>query len=260
VTARSVAYEAASTTIVTTTGVQIGTAASDTQSGTADNDTMFGLSGNDTVQAGDGNDVIYGNQDLDSLMGGDGNDSIYGGQNAGPAGSDGVQRQGIDSIDGGAGNDLIYGNHGDDLLSGGAGRDLIYGGQDDDSIYGGSDNDTLIGGMGSDSMFGGSGADRFVFSTAGQSPSMATADTIDDFTVVNQDRIDVSGIDANDAAAGDQAFSWLGASLVGGANAAWYNVQEGDTFVFASTNGDANPELAIRLTGLVPLTLAEFVL
>lgn len=259
VTARSAAYDAAVAGIVTTTpGVVVGTAASDSPTGTSANDTIFGLAGNDTVLAADGNDVVYGNLDVDSLMGGDGNDTIYGGQNAGPAGADGVQRQGIDSIDGGAGDDVIYGNHGGDLLSGGAGHDTIYGGQDNDSMFGGSGNDLLVGGLGADTLTGNSGADRFVFTAASQSASLSTADTIAEFTLSDQDRIDLSAIDANDSVSGDQAFTFLGSSTTGGANAVWYTVSGGNTFVFASTNGDAVAELTIRLNGLATLTGAEF--
>jgi Ca2+-binding RTX toxin-like protein len=115
---------------------------------------MNGFEGNDSLTGGDGDDLIYGNQGVDHLVGGLGNDTIFGGQNAGPAGADGVLRQGADTIDGGGGNDVIYGNHGGDSLLSGGGDDTIYGGQDDDIIV-------ETGDFGDSLFFGNLGNDYF---------------------------------------------------------------------------------------------------
>jgi serralysin len=143
-----------------------GTAATDTLIGINRNDIMSGADGSDTIFGQDGNDVIYGNRNADSLEGGAGNDTLFGGQNNGPAGADGVMRQGSDTIHGGSGNDMIYGNHGPDQLYGDDGNDWMHGGQDNDTISGGAGNDTINGGLGNDSLVGGNGDDVYYVNTA----------------------------------------------------------------------------------------------
>lgn len=142
-----------------------GTAAGDALIGINRNDIMSGIDGADTIFGRDGDDVIYGNKNTDSLEGGGGNDTLFGGQNDGPAGADGVQRQGSDTVRGGTGDDVIYGNHGPDQLHGDGGNDWIHGGQDGDTISGGAGNDTINGGQGSDSLIGGSGNDVYYVNT-----------------------------------------------------------------------------------------------
>lgn len=142
-----------------------GTAAGDALIGINRSDVMSGVDGADTIFGQDGDDVIYGNKNVDSLEGGAGNDTLFGGQNDGPAGTDGVQRQGSDTVRGGTGDDIVYGNHGSDLLHGDSGNDWLHGGQDADTISGGTGNDTINGGQGSDSLIGGSGNDIYYVNT-----------------------------------------------------------------------------------------------
>lgn len=115
--------------------------------------------GNDTVYGEDGADVLYGNLGSDALYGNIGNDTIFGGQNEGPAGADGVFRQGSDRLFGGQGADVIYGNHGSDILYGNFESDTMFGGQDADTMYGGQGDDVLNGNLGDDVFYGGLGAD-----------------------------------------------------------------------------------------------------
>ena len=83
------------------------------------------------------------------------------------------------------------------------------GGFGSDTLNGAGGNDTLIGGTWRDTLNGGSGADRFLFeSVADSSPS--ARDVIWDFSRVDGDKIDLSGIDANVNVAGDQAFEYSG--------------------------------------------------
>ncbi len=63
---------------------------------------------------------------------------------------------------------------------------------------------------GKDTLTGNDGADRFVYGTLGASVTGANRDVITDFTQAEADRIDVSGIDANSGAAGNQAFTFIG--------------------------------------------------
>ena len=182
--------------------VAAGTAGNDTLAGSSRADTIRMGLGNDRYDGGGDSDLIYGNQGMDSLAGGAGNDTIYGGQNGGPAGTDGVLRQGADTIDGGDGADAIYGNHGPDLLSGGAGNDALHGGQDADTLYGGAGDDTLAGNRDGDLMFGGAGADRFL---------VAGNDTIGDFSAAEGDRVRVAaGTGFTQAAEADGVLVTLG--------------------------------------------------
>ena len=146
-------------------------------------DTVYAGSGNDTVISGAGNDTLYGGSGNDKLYGGDDNDVLNGGS-------------GLDQLFGDAGIDLLNGGTGDDTLSGGAGRD---------TLNGGADNDTLIGGSGADTLIGGYGADTFKFTDA-TDLGFGHTDVIKDFSRTQLDRIDLSGIDANDTLKGNQAF------------------------------------------------------
>lgn len=143
------------------------------------NDNMFGFAGNDTLNGGAGNDFIHGNEGIDTLIGGLGNDVLFGGD-------------GNDSLDGGAGNDVIY-------ASGG--------------------NDYILGGTGLDVLMGRSGNDRFDFNSVSDSPVGANRDIILDFEgrgALAGDVVDLSTIDANVIAAGNQAFATSQLSYSGG--------------------------------------------
>jgi Ca2+-binding RTX toxin-like protein len=76
-----------------------------------------------------------------------------------------------------------------DSIAGFAGNDLIFGLAGNDSLSGGFSNDTLVGGAGNDTLLGGIGADtfRFILPTDG-------IDTIQDFTLSDNDRIEISAV------------------------------------------------------------------
>ena len=116
----------------------------------------------------------------------------------------------IENVIGTAAADFITGNSADNRLAGGAGND---------DLKGGGGNDTLISGLGNDTLTGGQGADTFKFNDyrdsgttnialagGGYSTIQHGLDTIMDF-FAGEDRIDLSGIDANSLVAGNQAFS-----------------------------------------------------
>jgi V8-like Glu-specific endopeptidase len=154
--------------VVVVTSSTSGTASADVITGSTGSDTVSGYAGDDTIWGESGNGVIYGNQGADLISGQDGNDTIFGGQNQGPAGSDGIARNGTDTIQGGDGADVLYGNMGGDLVDGDSGDDILYGGQDSDTLRGGDGadrvfgnlhNDTLSGGGGNDTLLGGDGND-----------------------------------------------------------------------------------------------------
>jgi Ca2+-binding RTX toxin-like protein len=94
----------------------------------------------------------------------------------------------------------------DDTLVGDSGRDFLNGGTGDDR---------LIGGLGPDTLTGGDGFDRFVYNAINESPPFGSRDIITDFVgneVVAGDVIDVSAIDADISAGGDQTFTFIGSA------------------------------------------------
>ena len=89
----------------------------------------------------------------------------------------------------------------------------------------------------------------------------ATRDVITDFTV--GDDIDLSTIDANGAAAGNTAFSFLatnGAVFTGVAGQLRWQKSATLTLVEGDTNGDRVADFQIQLTGSKNLTAADFIL
>jgi len=193
----SVYEDVQSTTTTSSSGYVYGSSSAELLTGSSGDDIMRAYSGLDTISSGAGSDIVYGNLGSDLIIGGDGSDTLYGGQNDGPAGSDGLSREGTETISGGAGSDIIYGNMGGDRVLGGTGADMIFGGQDSDTLSGGSDNDYLYGNLGNDVLSGGSGADTFA-------PG-AGADQITDFSVADSDRIQLSGSLSSQFQSGDNA-------------------------------------------------------
>jgi len=193
---------------------------------------------------------IQGTAGDDELVGSDGDDIIYGY----------------------AGNDALYGFGGNDTLDGGAGNDLLVGLNGNDTLLGGDGDDELIGSAGSDQMFGGAGADLFV------ARIQTEIDVINDFsgTLVfstnaqgrvvrvpgENDKIDLSRIDANVNLDGDQAFTLVQHGFTGAAGQAYsqYDSSTGVTSLFLDVNGDAIADTTIQLLGHVNLTGADFLL
>ncbi|WP_299965023.1 calcium-binding protein [uncultured Roseobacter sp.] len=258
----------------------------DTVRGGTGNDRLFGNGGNDFVDGEDGDDQIFGETGADTLLGGDGADEINGGGgNDFMNGENGNDRMfggsNDDAMFGGSGNDLmdgqqqdddLFGQTGNDTMFGGDGFDLLDGGSGNDTLFGGNQGDTLRGGAGTDFMDGGAGFDTFDFNAVSES-AFGSADTISGFDGAGApggDVIDVSGIDANTTAGGNQAFTFLGAvtSAVGlgfGAGALWVQEFGGQTRLYGEVNGDGVIDFEVRINdgpGTVAgdYTLDEFLL
>ena len=203
----------------------VGSAYNDILTGNNGANVIFGLAGDDTIAGGLGNNKLHG---------GDGNDMLI------------VQSIG-DAVDGGAGIDTVefeypFGLSASvDLLTAnnmttvenligtpqtlGSGSDILRGNDVVNSISGMSGNDIIEGRGGSDVLSGGSSSpvaddnDVFVYSDADVTTAI---DRITDFGFVanNDDKINLSAIDANSGVAGDQAFTFIGT------NVAFYGVAQ----------------------------------
>jgi serralysin len=143
----------------------------------------------------------------------------------------------IENAIGGSGNDSLTGNDGINLLRGGGGSDKLYG----------------LGGA--DTLSGGAGTDIFDFNSVKDSLSSAR-DTIQDF-VRGVDRIDLRTIDANAAAGGDQAFSFIGNKAFTGQSG---QLNFSSNMLSGDVNGDKIADFRINVTGITALAAADFYL
>lgn len=235
---------------------------------------LIGSSYADTLTGNSGNNVLTGGAGADKLNGGAGIDTAsYEGATAGVTASlanaaintgdaKGDSYASIEQLVGSSYADKLYGNGGANQLTGGSGNDVLDGGSGNDVLDGGNGNDTLYGGAGADDLIGGAGADTFAFKALSDS-TVATSgrDTILDFSGTGGDRIDVSAIDANTSASGNQAFTYLGtAAFTGKAGELRYVKGASDTYVYGDVNGDAKADFAIHLDDAVTMTKGYFVL
>lgn len=203
-------------------------------------DTLDGGQGYDTLNGQKGNDLIFGRGAYDQIKGGEGNDTIDGGA----AG---------DSIDGGSGNDKILGGDGNDTLNGQSGSDQIEGGDDYDRINGGAGKDVLI---------GGSGFDLFIFSDPGDSgKGSKNRDVIKDFAKNDEEKIDLSLIDAMAGVAGNQFFTFIGEQDFSGTKGELrYEKKSKVTIVQADRNGDGKADFEIEIDASINLQSTDFFL
>ncbi len=138
----------------------------------------------------------------------------------------------------------------------------LFGGKAADTLKGGANADLIHGNLGADQLTGNGGADTFRYQDVLESRG-SSIDHILDFTP-GTDKIDLSRIDANPAAAGDQAFTWIGSSAFSGTagelraenlnNQGWY--VEGDT----DGNGTADFIVQLTLQGQTSLSVGDFIL
>ena len=141
----------------------------------------------------------------------------------------------------------------------------IFGGADADTITGGAGGDLLYGGLGADVLTGGGGADILRYQNVLESTT-AARDTIEGFAT-GVDRIELSRIDADPYAAGDQAFHWIGDTAFTGAGAASAGelrayASNGFWVVEADTDGNGTADLVINLhtIGDLPVGQGDFYL
>lgn len=185
-------------------GSVLGGAGNDTLFGGIDDDIFNGGLGTDSMAGGGGDDTYVVDLTTDEVTEGvnRGNDTIQTGLTLSLADYTNVENirlLGAANLaaTGDANANLLAGNNGNNVLSGSLGNDVLIGN------FG---IDRLIGGAGIDRLFGGLSNDAFVFTAATDTgATAAAADRILDFAA--GDRIDLSLIDANPFAAGNNAFT-----------------------------------------------------
>ncbi|TXR47174.1 peroxidase family protein [Phyllobacterium endophyticum] len=256
-------------------------------------DVVRGDEGDDFISAEGGNDMAFGGAGSDDILGGAGNDMLYG-----DAGSDRIFGDaGNDLIDAGTGNDTAHGGGGNDMFVGGSGDgdDAYHGdagidtldlaaitanlsvdlgtgfmgrgsasstqsGNDTlwnvENVVTGSGNDTITASSVVNIIDSGAGNDTFRFLSAGD----ADGDTIAGFQP--GDKIDLSGVDANGGAGGNQSFTLVAGSTLSGAAqlvVTHETREDGDyTIVQGSVDGDSGAELRLSIKGNHNLTNADF--
>src|SRR4029453_6114653 len=237
-----------------------GSSGADTLIGSSGADILNGNDGEDSIDGGAGDDQILGGGGDDGLIGGNGNDTIRGGD-------------GNDTIQGGNGNEIGRGdgyasNPGDDYLQGNAGDDTLFGDRGNDRMVGGIGNDALVGGFGGEFFVGNGGEDSFVYSTVEESQNVtingkSQLDQISDFTQ-GQDKIDLSGIDANPTLDGDQAFTFIAdpTHYTGDwTGVVWQTTAaNGIVTINVSIDGDADAEMQIYMSHPYQFTANDFIL
>ncbi len=265
--------------------------------GGAGHDILKGNTGNDRLEGGDGKDKLLGGFGSDQLFGGAGKDDLNGGFgldfHAGGLGNDTYKVDNIGDVvveEAGEGRDQIRssaidldlanfanvedlrltgnvnldltGNNLANKLLGNNGDNVILGGAGADTISGKAGEDTITGGLGRDIMTGGAGLDTFVFNDVAETgATRTTRDKITDFDQGEGDMIDLSAVDADVAAPGNQAFTFIGTSAFGSFEGQLRYVQSGSkTVIQGDIDGDGVKDFEIFLNGLVDLTAGDFVL
>ncbi|MGL4962546.1 MAG: calcium-binding protein [Inquilinus sp.] len=264
----------------------LGDAVGNTLDGYTGNDYLSGYEGNDRLIGGKGADTMYGGvgedtvsyldsaagvwvdlrggtasggdaqgdylgKDIEDFQGSKFNDTVIG------SGADNyiTLQDGRDFVWAGGGRDYLFGGAGDDGLSGEGADDQVTGDAGNDTLYGGAGSDLLRGGDGNDVMTGGTEADRFSFANV----DLGDTDTIKDFHRSEGDKISLSGIDANTALAGDQAFAFIGtAAFTGVAGQLHYSNNGVQTVLTGDVNGDKISDFQIVLTDAPGLIASDF--
>ena len=264
----------------------------DSLTGGDGNDTLFGGPGPGMVQADPtGNDTLDGGAGDDRLDGGIGGDANL--LRGGPGNDRYIIRSANDRIEEaaysqGGGIDTVEswisytlprnveilrlqgsadldgtGNAAPEALIANAGRNRLDGGGGNDVLNGKGGNDTLTGGLGADSLVGETGRDVFVIrSTAESRPGQGNRDFINGF-VHGEDRIDLSGIDANALTQGDDAFTFIGTSgFTGVAGQLRVFTFGGGNFciVEADTNGDRVADMQVFVNLTTGMGAGDFIL
>jgi Ca2+-binding RTX toxin-like protein len=155
------------------------------------------------------------------------------------------------------GGDDLFGAGGSDRISGGDGNDRLFGEDGRDVLLGDGGRDTLVGGAGLDRMDGGGGDDRFVFQDLSDS-TVADSDVVLNFR--GGDRIVLSGIDAEEGTAGNQAFTVVEGGFDAEGQLRVRELGGGESLVLLNVEGSGGTDARIRVETGRELSDVDFVL
>ena len=198
---------------------------------------------NNVLMAGNGNNVLNGGSGIDTAS------YAY----AGSAVAVNLSSTSAQATQGSGSDTLIAIEN----LTGSNYNDTLIGNSASNTLNGGSGNDRLTGGAGKDTLIGGAGNDVFAFSSlADTSITSDSWDIIKDFSP-GSDKIDLSKLDANSAASGDNAFN----KIIDGAAAftAAGQLKVFNGVLYGNTDDDIDAEFAIQLIGVSSISLADFI-
>jgi Ca2+-binding RTX toxin-like protein len=219
-------------------------------------DSLTGSEGINVLAGGVGNDVLAGLAGADTLNGGNGNDTAtYAASTAGVI----VDLALGAGLGGDATNDTLISI---ENLTGSGFADTLVGNDFANALSGGDGADRLIGGRGVDTLTGGAAGDTFVWRDIKESGTIVAAmDLIADFDPLEADVIDLSGVDANAIAAGNQAFTFIGAAGFSGTPGEINFIHiNGETIIQLQTGVVGDTEMGIRIAGILTPEASWFVL
>lgn len=236
--------------------------------GSADNDTFGGAAGNDRLVGYGGNDLFRGSAGDDIFDGGDGQDTVtYAASTDGVAVSLETAAYG-QTVSASQGSDIfrfienLRGSKHADMLAGDMADNALAGNNGNDVLSGNTGRDRLTGGIGADDLTGGTDADTFVYTSVKDSTKKSKGqDTIFDFSRAEGDKIDLSAIDANTKASGNQDFNFIrGKDFTDKAGQLRFEKSEDATYVYGDTNGDRKADFVIHFDDTIAFKGADFIL
>jgi Ca2+-binding RTX toxin-like protein len=226
----------------------------DTIFGDGGADRIFGNAGDDFIVAGAGDDYAFGGAGADRFVAeqGDGNDTYFGDMGAADAASDTLDMSAITA------NITV------NLSSGAFGHGSAYSAQSGhdqlwsiENVITGSGDDVITAGDTVNVMDGGDGNDVYRFTSV----EAAKGDTISSFAP--GDKIDLSGIDANSATAGNQAFTLVSSGFTGAGQLMITEETRADgvyTVIHGTVDADNTDDFSISVRGSHHLTATDFTL
>lgn len=243
--------------------------------GNDDANTLVGNWAANLLKGGEGNDIIDGGLGADRMVGGKGSDTYY---------VDDADDVLVEAVGNGFDTVFVHLNYAMQpaaavenvigvssdtglAITGSATANIITGTVHFDALEGGGGDDILIGGVGGDLLTGGDGADTFLFRAFDVGFGLFAVDRVQDFAP-GTDLIDLSGLDADEAALGDQAFEFIGNDVFSGtAGELRYHVSDGGviaasgfTWLEGDVDGDGAADFQILLSdGAIPVA-TDFVL
>jgi|GEM_PF-1882408 len=238
----------------------VGGSGNDLLSGRGGADTMIGGTGDDTYYidagdtvvelAGEGTDIVHSSLSSYALP-----DHVETLTLSGSGGISGTGNAGANTLNGNGGGNLLRGLGGNDRIFANAGNDRLEGGDGDDGLRGGTGTDTLV---------GGAGRDNFDWNSSSEAGRGSTRDIVLDFAQ-DEDKLDLSSIDANRNTSTNDGFTFIGSNAFSGvAGQLRYSKVDGSTdhtLVQGDTNGDKVADFEIQLNDrLLDLRATDFVL